>query len=196
MTAVDPAAGTPRGPGGGDVCSADHAGWLVTPLRRLLHDPGRILAGLIAPGRDGRRLRLRAGVLHPDDGRDGRAGRPGRGRRPADGDARAAAAARRTRRSCRPHSPAAVPCRSRRRAPARRLRADLLHGPRGARREPLPRRGRERAQSRRAAPARRAARPCLGVRLHGDRRERRGERPAAARHAPCQRRANDAFERF
>jgi ubiquinone/menaquinone biosynthesis C-methylase UbiE len=49
MTVV-PAAKDARGPGGGDVCSADHAGWLATPLRRLLHDPGRILAGLIAPG--------------------------------------------------------------------------------------------------------------------------------------------------
>ncbi len=45
-----PAAKGPAGPGGGDVCSADHAGFLVTPLRRLLHDPRRILAGLIAPG--------------------------------------------------------------------------------------------------------------------------------------------------
>jgi len=41
---------TPRAPGGGDVCSAAHAGWLVTPLRRLLHDPRRILAGLIGSG--------------------------------------------------------------------------------------------------------------------------------------------------
>ena len=53
------------------VCSAEHAGWLSTPLRRLLHDPRRILAGLVraatpssisaadrasspCPGRDGR----------------------------------------------------------------------------------------------------------------------------------------------
>ena len=54
MTADDSGSGSgsaaTRRPGGGDVCSADHAGWLVTPLRRLLHDPRRILAGLIAPG--------------------------------------------------------------------------------------------------------------------------------------------------
>ena len=37
-------------PGGGSLCSAQHAGWLATPLRRLLHDPRRILAGLAAPG--------------------------------------------------------------------------------------------------------------------------------------------------
>jgi ubiquinone/menaquinone biosynthesis C-methylase UbiE len=37
-------------PGGGDVCSAEHAGWLSTPLRRLLHDPRSILDGLVAPG--------------------------------------------------------------------------------------------------------------------------------------------------
>jgi SAM-dependent methyltransferase len=37
-------------PGGGSLCSAEHAGWLATPLRRLLHDPRRILAGLAAPG--------------------------------------------------------------------------------------------------------------------------------------------------
>jgi len=49
MTADSGPTATGR-PGGGDVCSAAHAGWLVTPLRRLLHDPRRILAGLIAPG--------------------------------------------------------------------------------------------------------------------------------------------------
>ena len=49
MTA-DPGPTATGSPGGGDVCSADHAGWLVTPLRRLLHDPRRILVGLIAPG--------------------------------------------------------------------------------------------------------------------------------------------------
>jgi ubiquinone/menaquinone biosynthesis C-methylase UbiE len=43
------AAGSPA-PGGGDVCSAEHAGWLSTPLRRLLHDPRRILKGLVAAG--------------------------------------------------------------------------------------------------------------------------------------------------
>jgi ubiquinone/menaquinone biosynthesis C-methylase UbiE len=40
----------PAQPGGGSLCSAEHAGWLATPLRRLLHDPRRILAGLAAPG--------------------------------------------------------------------------------------------------------------------------------------------------
>jgi ubiquinone/menaquinone biosynthesis C-methylase UbiE len=49
MTADSGPTATGR-PGGGDVCSAAHAGWLVTPLRRLLHDPRRILVGLIAPG--------------------------------------------------------------------------------------------------------------------------------------------------
>jgi ubiquinone/menaquinone biosynthesis C-methylase UbiE len=39
-----------RGVGGGDVCSAKHAGWLVTPLRRLVSDPKRILRGLIDEG--------------------------------------------------------------------------------------------------------------------------------------------------
>jgi len=42
--------GSPATPGGGSLCSAEHAGWLATPLRRLLHDPRRILAGLAAPG--------------------------------------------------------------------------------------------------------------------------------------------------
>ena len=42
-----PAAPTP---GGGSVCSARHAGWLASPLRRLLQDPRRVLAGLTAPG--------------------------------------------------------------------------------------------------------------------------------------------------
>jgi len=42
--------GVPATPGGGSLCSAEHAGWLVTPLRRLLHDPRRILAGLAASG--------------------------------------------------------------------------------------------------------------------------------------------------
>ena len=46
MTPVD----SSQEPGGGRVCSAEHAGWLATPLRRLLHDPRRILAGLVAPG--------------------------------------------------------------------------------------------------------------------------------------------------
>ncbi len=36
--------------GGGGVCSAQHAGWLSTPLRRLFHDPRRVLEGLVAPG--------------------------------------------------------------------------------------------------------------------------------------------------
>jgi len=40
----------PVQPGGGSLCSAEHAGWLATPLRRLLHDPRRILTGLTAPG--------------------------------------------------------------------------------------------------------------------------------------------------
>ena len=37
-------------PGGSDVCSAKHAGWLATPLRRLVSDPKRILRGLVAEG--------------------------------------------------------------------------------------------------------------------------------------------------
>jgi ubiquinone/menaquinone biosynthesis C-methylase UbiE len=37
-------------PGGGDVCSADHAGFLSTPLRRLLHNPKGILKGMIREG--------------------------------------------------------------------------------------------------------------------------------------------------
>jgi ubiquinone/menaquinone biosynthesis C-methylase UbiE len=37
-------------PGGSDVCSAKHAGWLTTPLRRLISDPKRILRGLVAEG--------------------------------------------------------------------------------------------------------------------------------------------------
>jgi SAM-dependent methyltransferase len=32
------------------VCSADHAGWLTTPVRRLITDPRRILKGLVGPG--------------------------------------------------------------------------------------------------------------------------------------------------
>ncbi len=37
-------------PGGGRLCSAEHAGFLATPLRRLVHDPRRVLAGLAGPG--------------------------------------------------------------------------------------------------------------------------------------------------
>lgn len=36
--------------GGGGVCSASHAGWLSTPLRRLVHNPDRLLAGLVNAG--------------------------------------------------------------------------------------------------------------------------------------------------
>ena len=36
--------------GGGDLCPAKHAGLLTTPLRRLISDPKRILAGLVEPG--------------------------------------------------------------------------------------------------------------------------------------------------
>jgi ubiquinone/menaquinone biosynthesis C-methylase UbiE len=32
------------------VCPASHAGWLSTPLRRALQDPGRILRGLVDEG--------------------------------------------------------------------------------------------------------------------------------------------------
>ncbi len=32
------------------VCSADHAGWLSTPARRLVTDPRRVLRGLVGPG--------------------------------------------------------------------------------------------------------------------------------------------------
>ncbi|HEY3398906.1 MAG TPA: class I SAM-dependent methyltransferase [Armatimonadota bacterium] len=37
-------------PGGGRVCSAQHAGLLVNSLRRLVHNPERMLAGLAGPG--------------------------------------------------------------------------------------------------------------------------------------------------
>jgi ubiquinone/menaquinone biosynthesis C-methylase UbiE len=33
-----------------DVCSAEHAGWLTIPGRRLLTSPSRILRGLVHPG--------------------------------------------------------------------------------------------------------------------------------------------------
>ena len=33
-----------------DVCSAEHAGWLSTPLRRLVTNPRSILRGLVGPG--------------------------------------------------------------------------------------------------------------------------------------------------
>ena len=36
--------------GGGDVCSASHAGWLSTPVRRLFQSPSRLLTGLVGPG--------------------------------------------------------------------------------------------------------------------------------------------------
>lgn len=45
---MSPATG--QAAGGGGVCSAEHAGWLATPLRRLFHDPRRVLAGLVALG--------------------------------------------------------------------------------------------------------------------------------------------------
>jgi len=32
------------------VCPAEHAGWLSTPIRRLVTDPKRILRGLVEPG--------------------------------------------------------------------------------------------------------------------------------------------------
>ena len=32
------------------VCSAEHAGWLSTPIRRLITDPRRVLKGLAGPG--------------------------------------------------------------------------------------------------------------------------------------------------
>jgi ubiquinone/menaquinone biosynthesis C-methylase UbiE len=32
------------------VCPAEYAGWLSTPLRRLITHPGRILRGLVRPG--------------------------------------------------------------------------------------------------------------------------------------------------
>jgi len=32
------------------VCSAEHAGWLSTPVRRLITDPRRVLRGLAGPG--------------------------------------------------------------------------------------------------------------------------------------------------
>jgi SAM-dependent methyltransferase len=42
--------GSPPPLGGGRLCSAEHAGFLVTPLRRFVHDPRRVLAGLARPG--------------------------------------------------------------------------------------------------------------------------------------------------
>ena len=33
-----------------DICPAEHAGWLSTPVRRLVTDPKRILRGLVQPG--------------------------------------------------------------------------------------------------------------------------------------------------
>ena len=33
-----------------DVCPAEHAGWLSTPVRRLVTSPRRILRGLVRPG--------------------------------------------------------------------------------------------------------------------------------------------------
>lgn len=37
-------------PGGGSVCSAEHAGFLSTPLRRLFNNPEKILDGMVKPG--------------------------------------------------------------------------------------------------------------------------------------------------
>ena len=48
-TSRGPGIGAPT-PGGGGLCSAEHAGWLATPLRRLFHDPRRVLAGLVRAG--------------------------------------------------------------------------------------------------------------------------------------------------
>lgn len=39
-----------RAVGGHDVCPARHAGFLMTPLRRLISDPHRILSGLVQDG--------------------------------------------------------------------------------------------------------------------------------------------------
>ena len=50
MTAAEPAPRRDGAPVAATSVRLTHAGWLVTPLRRLLHDPRRILAGLIAPG--------------------------------------------------------------------------------------------------------------------------------------------------
>ena len=41
---TEPASGSQR------VCPASHAGWLSTPLRRLLQNPERILRGLVSEG--------------------------------------------------------------------------------------------------------------------------------------------------
>ena len=41
---------TPEGRAAGSVCPAEHAGWLATPVRRLVTDPRRILKGLAGPG--------------------------------------------------------------------------------------------------------------------------------------------------
>jgi ubiquinone/menaquinone biosynthesis C-methylase UbiE len=37
-------------PGGGEICRAEHAGWLIIPGRRLIHNPEKILRGLIKQG--------------------------------------------------------------------------------------------------------------------------------------------------
>lgn len=38
------------GPGGGSVCSEKHAGFLASPLRRLIHNPEKILGSMIQEG--------------------------------------------------------------------------------------------------------------------------------------------------
>ena len=44
-----PAGGT-SAPAARSVCPAEHAGWLSTPLRRLVTAPKRLLRGLVGPG--------------------------------------------------------------------------------------------------------------------------------------------------
>ncbi len=175
---------------------------LLGRARRLAHDAAAAAAprptahprGPRRARRHRRRPRLRAGILHPPDGRDGGARRPGRGGRPAGRDARQAAAACRARRPCRAHHGAPVHGRDHRRAAGGRRRPRLLHGPRGARRRSLPGRGERRAQAGRPLLARRATRPRVGVRLRGDGRDGDVGRPAAGGYASCAPEQSDAVQ--
>ncbi len=170
-------------PGGGGVCPAEHAGWLATPLRRLLQDPRRILDGLVAAGDTAIDFGCGPGFFTlPMAELVGPGGRVVAVDLQA-GDARQAATARRARRAFVAHHAAPLRARRRRRAACRRRRPGVLDGPRGGQCHPLPERGRRRAQAGRSVPAGRAARPRVGGRLRGDGRHRGSQRPAAGGHA-------------
>jgi ubiquinone/menaquinone biosynthesis C-methylase UbiE len=47
MSEAPPATSPEHGHG---VCPSAHAGWLTTPIRKFIHDPQRMLAGLVKPG--------------------------------------------------------------------------------------------------------------------------------------------------